>query len=52
MTEVILVAAIAAAAIGLRLYTFIQGVRDGDFADPVGRAYALGLSAPPSSSGA
>ena len=52
MTEVILVAAIAAAVIGLRLYTFIQAVREGDFADPIGRAYALGLATPPPSRGA
>ena len=49
MIDVILVAMIAAVAVGLRYYTFIERVREGDFADPVGRAYALGLATPPKS---
>jgi hypothetical protein len=47
MIQVILIVAIAAVAIGLRYYTFAARVRDGAFADPIGRAYALGLSKPP-----
>lgn len=46
MTEAILIAGIAAVAIGLRLYTFFDAVRGGAFADPIGRTYATFLRTP------
>ena len=46
MIEIILIIAIFAVAIGLRLSTFFYATRDGAFSDPIGRVYALCLRNP------
>ena len=46
MTEIILIVAIIAVTVGLRLSTFFHATREGAFSDPIGRAYALCLRTP------